>query len=246
MLSELLPYTLRVLPGLLLLAAAFWLARRVPEPLLRIVILILGFVLIRDAMTPVGFWHFGTTGGAPWLRFTDDPAVLVLFAAGTLLLTAGLLALAPDLRRLVRWGRPDPVTILLGIGGGLAVAAPALLLAVWTPVGQRGGAVAVGLLPVLLLFTLAGNLAEEVLFRGFLQGRLAQLVSVTRAALLSAVLFAGCHIFLSATVTDVGWLLLLFTLYEGLICAFLRAHRGVLPAALAHGLGIFLLASGLP
>jgi hypothetical protein len=46
-------------------------------------------------------------------------------------------------------------------------------------------------------------------------------------------------------VTDVGWPLLLFTLYEGLICAFLRMYRGVIPAACAHGVAIFLLGSGL-
>lgn len=45
--------------------------------------------------------------------------------------------------------------------------------------------------------------------------------------------------------TDVGWPLLAFTLWEGLICAFLRLRWGVIPAAIAHGLAIFLLSSGL-
>ena len=43
----------------------------------------------------------------------------------------------------------------------------------------------------------------------------------------------------------VGWPLLAFTLWEGLICAFLRMRRGVIPAAIAHGLAIFLLSCGL-
>jgi len=46
-------------------------------------------------------------------------------------------------------------------------------------------------------------------------------------------------------VTDAGPPLLLFTLYEGLICAFLRMHRGVVPAVIAHGLAIFLIGAGL-
>lgn len=58
-------------------------------------------------------------------------------------------------------------------------------------------------------------------------------------------LFAACHAFLATTVTDVGWPLLAFTLWEGLICAFLRLRWGVIPAAIAHGLAIFLLSSGL-
>ncbi|MFC7109047.1 hypothetical protein ACFQQB_56800 [Nonomuraea rubra] len=66
-----------------------------------------------------------------------------------------------------------------------------------------------------------------------------------RAALLSAALFAACHVFLASTVTAAGWPLLLFTLYEGLICAFLRLRSGVIAAALAHGTAIFLLASAL-
>ena len=66
-----------------------------------------------------------------------------------------------------------------------------------------------------------------------------------RAAVLSGLLFAACHVFLASTVTDVGPPLLAFALYEGLICAFLRMREGVIAAALAHGTAIFLLASGL-
>ncbi|MGW4793281.1 CPBP family glutamic-type intramembrane protease, partial [Nonomuraea sp. NPDC004297] len=129
-----------------------------------------------------------------------------------------------------------------GLGGGVLAAGPVLLLSTATPQAGRGGAVAVALLPVLLLFSLSGNLAEEVLFRGFLQGRLERHAGPVRAALLSALLFAACHAFLASTVTDVGWPLLAFTLYEGLICAFLRLRDGVIAAALAHGVAIFLLA----
>ncbi|MCG5219483.1 hypothetical protein [Streptosporangium sp. KLBMP 9127] len=55
---------------------------------------------------------------------------------------------------------------------------------------------------------------------------------------------SACHVFLASTVTVVGWQLLAFTLYEGLICAFLRLRSGVI-AALAHGIAIFLLAGAL-
>ncbi|WP_016696821.1 CPBP family intramembrane glutamic endopeptidase [Actinoalloteichus spitiensis] len=244
---EFLGYGARIGPGLLLVALCYWLTRSDRDPLLRIVLLILGFVLIRDAMTPAGFWTFGVVGGTvPWLRFTDDAAVLLVFGASTLLVTASVLRWAPDLRSLVRWGDLRPGTVALGLGGGVLAAAPVLLLSLAWPLEERGGHVAGTLLPALLFLALAGNLAEEVLFRGFLQGRLEQTFSPARSAVLSGVLFATCHVFLASTVTDVGWPLLAFTLLEGLICAYLRLRRGLAPAVLAHGTAIFLLASGLP
>ncbi|WP_223168068.1 CPBP family intramembrane glutamic endopeptidase [Nonomuraea sp. SYSU D8015] len=245
MLPDLLNYGARILPGLLLIGASFALARAERDPLLRILTLVFGFVLVRDAMTPLGFWRLGTAGEVPWLRFTDQAGVLLVFALGTVAATAGVLCLDGGLRSLVRWGRLTPVTLACGLGGGVLAAAPVLLLSLPTPLSERGGAVAVTLLPVLLLFSLAGNLAEEVLFRGLLQGRLEQHAGAVRAAVLSALLFAACHVFLASTVTDVGWPLLAFTLYEGLICAFLRLRSGVIAAALAHGTAIFLLAGAL-
>jgi membrane protease YdiL (CAAX protease family) len=244
-LPDLLAYGVRILPGLLLIGACFALTRAERDPLLRIMTLIFGFILIRDAMTPLGFWRLGAGGGVPWLRFTDQAGILLLFGLGTVALTAGVLRLDSGLRSLVRWGRFTPVTVVWGVGGGVLAVAPVLLLSLSTPLSARGGAVAVTLLPVLLLFSLAGNLAEEVLFRGFLQGRLEQHADAIRAALLSALLFAACHTSLASTVTDVGWPLLAFTLYEGLICAFLRLRSGVIAAALAHGIAIFLLAGAL-
>ena len=99
---------------------------------------------------------------------------------------------------------------------------------------------------MILFFCLAGNLFEEVLFRGLLQTRLAQAMSPVRAALLSGLLFAACHSFLASTVTDLGWPLLVFTAWEGLICAFLRLRHGLTPAVLTHGLAIAALATALP
>ncbi|MFI6541167.1 lysostaphin resistance A-like protein [Nonomuraea sp. NPDC050547] len=245
MLPDLLPYSVRILPGLLLIGGCFTLARGERDPLLRIVLLIFGFVLIRDAMTPIGFWRLGTTGVAPWLRLTDHAGVLLVFGVSTLGLTALILRLDRGLRAMVSWGRFNTATVGMGLGGGALAAAPVLLLSQLAPLSGRGGAVALSLLPALLFFCLAGNLAEEVLFRGFLQGRLETHSSPRRAAVLSALLFAACHAFLASTVTDVGWPLLAFTLYEGLICAYLRMRSGVIAAALAHGIAIFLLAGAL-
>ncbi|WP_308416834.1 CPBP family intramembrane glutamic endopeptidase [Streptomyces sp. AJS327] len=241
----LLDYAARVLPGLVLVAGCFLLAGPLRDPLARIALLIGGFVLVRDAMTPVGLWRVGTTESVPWLRMLADPALLLALGGGTLAATWAVLRADRRLSALVVWGRADLPTVACGLGGGLLAAAPVLALSATVPQGERGGAVAASILPVLAFFTLTGNLAEEVLFRGLLQGRLATEMSGAQAAVCSALAFAACHAFLASTVTDAGWPLLVFTLYEGLICAFLRLRRGVLAAALAHGSAIFLLAAAL-
>ncbi|ANY07326.1 hypothetical protein [Pseudonocardia sp. HH130630-07] len=97
-------YPLRLLPGTLVLGALFVVLGRAATPL-RIAVLVLGFVLVRDAMTPLGLWTMGVAPvGVPWLRFAPDPVVLVgLGLAGA----AGALAVASgprDLRGLVVWG----------------------------------------------------------------------------------------------------------------------------------------------
>ena len=86
---------------------------------------------------------------------------------------------------------------------------------------------------------------KEVLFRGYLQGMFELKTGPWRAALLSGLLFAAGHVFLSATVTDLGPLILLFTLYEGLVCSLVRMRHGVAASALTHGLAIFVLSAGL-
>jgi len=242
-LRDVLDYGARVLPGLVLIGVCYALARKGRDPMMRIMVLIFAFILIRDAMSPAGLWRFG--GPVPWLRFTDQAGIMLGLGAAALAATAALMRLEGDLRALVRWGRPGPAAAGLGLGGGVLAAAPVLAISAPVPITERGGTVALSLLPALLVFCLAGNLAEEVLFRGVLQGYLEPRLGAVRAALLSGLLFAACHVFLASTVTGAGWPLLAFTLWEGLICAFLRMRAGVLPAALAHGTAIFLLACGL-
>lgn len=65
------------------------------------------------------------------------------------------------------------------------------------------------------------------------------------AALASGVTFGLGHIFLALTVTGIGYPLLVFALYEGIIAAMIRMKFGVIPAAITHGMAIFFLASGL-
>jgi membrane protease YdiL (CAAX protease family) len=125
------------------------------------------------------------------------------------------------------------------------VVAPLAAIYQFTPLESRGGIVPLHMLPALLVFALSGNLMEESLFRGYVLGRLAQTMSLLAAGAASGVVFAFCHIFLALTVTDVGYPLLLFTLWEGVIAGVVGAKCGVLFSTITHGGAIFLLASGL-
>lgn len=243
----LLDYPLRILPGLTVLAAAFLMLGRC-APLLRIVVVLLGFVLLRDAMTPLGLWSLGTTpNGVVWLRFAPDPVVLIGFGASGVLLSLAVAFGPRDLRGLVVWGGLGPRALLHALGAAAVVLVPLVVLLRTVPLDERGGAVAVTLLPALVVLAFGGNLLEEVLFRGLLQGYLAGPLGYdpVRTVLLSGLLFASGHVFLASTVTDLGWPILAFTLAEGLACAWVRLRHGVLAATVTHGVVILVLASGI-
>jgi uncharacterized protein len=236
-------YFIRVAPGLVLGAVMLFLARR--EPRLRIVIYLALFTLLRDVMTPLGLWSFGPQGFF-WIRLSSDPWFLVHFGVSSLALTLALYYLDRENRPLVQWTRGKlPLGILWGIGGLGVVVAPLVAVYQATPIESRGGPVPVQNLPALLVFALLGNLLEELLFRGYVYGEFARKMTPIQAGIGSGIVFAFCHIFLAITVTGVGYPLLVFTLWEGIIAGIVGAKGGILPATLTHGGAIFLLSSGL-
>lgn len=241
----LLEYIQRITPGLILLTLT-WLALPKKPVISKLFILIFGFILMRDAMTPAGFWEFGAAGGMVWLRFIDDALILTILALTSLAVTLFILLINKRLNAyLLWWGKNKAISLVIGLIGAVIVTAPFLIMYMEVPIGERGGAVPAGLLLPLLVFALFGNFLEEVLFRGYIQGYFEKVTGPWRAALISGLLFAAGHIFLAATVTDLGAIILLFTLYEGLVCAFVRMKHGIIASALTHGLGIFILASGI-
>lgn len=200
---------------------------------------------MRDAMTPAGFWSFGITETTLWIRFIDD-ALILLILGGLSVITAFLLLQIKELRVLVRWGKVASwKTYLAGILGGVFVAVPFILLGTLVPIEERGGVVALSLVPTLLFMAFAGNFLEELIFRGFLQSHFEKITSSIRAAVLSGLMFAVAHVFLASTVTNLGWPLLVFVAIEGLVCAFVYRKCGLISASTVHGLAIFMLASGL-
>ena len=239
-------YPLRLLPGLLVLGVTFVLLGRSAPPL-RIVVLLLGFVLVRDAMTPLGLWSPGVApNGVMWLRFAPDPVVLIGLGA-TGVLAALAIAYGPrDLRGLTVWGGLGPRALITALGAAAVLLVPLVALLRTIPLEDRGGAVPLALLPALAVLAFGGNLMEEVLFRGLLQGYLAGPLGYGpgRVVLLSGLLFAVGHVFLASTVTDLGWPVLAFTLAEGLLCAWVRYAHGVLAATVTHGTVIAVLVCG--
>ena len=235
-LSLLIDYGIYLLPGLCLCALWFWLTPKT-QPGLRIVILLLTFVLMRDVMIPLRLWSLS---GGVQIGFISNPLVLATLGVLSLAIIAALARIAPELWKLVVWRKGNLAAgLALGIAAGCAIGVP-LRLYQGTDVGELAGYWPWLLGMVVLAY--GGNALEEVLFRGFLQGHLEQHTCALRAALISAIAFAACHSFLALSVTRIGWPILLFTLVEGLVCTLVRMRYGVSAAVAAHGTAIVLIA----
>ncbi|TVR66181.1 MAG: CPBP family intramembrane metalloprotease [Spirochaetaceae bacterium] len=260
-------YLIRVLPGLTVLTMTFLAVR--PSRIVRVGLYLLAFVLLRDAMTPLGLWRFGAYRGIFWIRLSDDPWFLVIFGMAALVISLAILTLDRGNRGVVHlFSRGTAAGVAAGVTGALLVVAPLWWLYRTIPVHLRGGGVTQHLIPAILVFALLGNFMEELLFRGYVLGYLQtrrrrqhprhqsrhQLrhqrhrrygTALITPGVQSGVVFALCHIFLAGTVSDIGVPLLLFALWEGIIAGVVGERYGVIPATLTHGGAIFLLSSGL-
>lgn len=233
-------YSTYLAPGVLLFGLWFALT---PKSLtaLRLLILLMAFVLMRDVMTPLGLWSLGSE---VQLGFTANAFVLAVLGGVSVLLIAVLMRVAPDLSALIVWSRgPRGVGLVVGLAVGSLIGMPLRFY-------QNIDASAIPgywvWLPGMVVLAYGANALEEVLFRGFLQGYLEQHAAPLRAALISGVAFAACHGFLALSVTQLGWPVLLFTLLEGLACALVRMRYGMLAATLTHGTAIPLIAVPQP
>ncbi len=236
-------YVFRVLPAFIPIALVFFILK--PRAAGRVVIYIMVFILLRDTMTPLGLWRLGREGFF-WLRFTEDPIFLLLFgAAGAVMMTA-LIRLDRENRRHIRFFRGHKGTgVLLGLSAALIIVLPFIFPYSSVSLSARGGTVAPRLLMPIAVIALGGNFLEEGLFRGYVLGYLQERFSPLIAAAGSGILFSFCHMFLAITVSDAGLPVIIFTLWEGCIAGLVGVRRGLIPAALAHGGAVFLLAAGL-
>lgn len=213
------------------------------------------FAVVRDTFTPLGLWVIETHPEFV-LRLPNDSVVLTALTLGSVLLVTATLKLDSNLASQVAWirktddrGLDHQVAIIsavaAGFAGALIVALPLFLL-------TRGALpinapIVTAPWPLLLVFSLAGNCYEELLFRGFFQECLQRLprISIAHASLTSAAAFSFAHSSLATATTDSGAPLLLFCLWEGYVAARLYASFGLVAAALAHGGGIFLISGAV-
>lgn len=165
---EILNYSLRIAPGLILLCLTYALLPK-KDKIIKIFLLLFGFILIRDAMTPMGFWRFGVTDNVIWLRFADNETTLYTLGLTSLLLTWGIIYFNPRLKEYLVWfGQSKGISLCVGLLGAVAVITPFWFMYHGMPMDQRGGVPENSMLP-LLCIALLGNFMEEVLFRGYLQ-----------------------------------------------------------------------------
>lgn len=240
-LQSLIDYILRVLPALAVTGLFWWMVR--PDQKLRVGIYVLLFILFRDAMTGAGLWSFGTEGGF-WIRLSDSKLVLLLLGSFSILVVFALWKFDIENRKWVLWRKNNPVLgVLSGLGAAVLIFLPVWLANHFGPSLVPSKPI-LELLPYLLFFALCGNLYEEFLFRGYIRGMAEERFGWVRASFLSGITFAFFHIYLATTVSSVGAPLLLFTLWEGVICGFLASRWGILSSTIAHGTAIWLLASG--
>lgn len=237
-------YVLYILPGLILIAVFFITVK--PNPNLRIIAYIFTFVLLRDALTPLGLWRLGSNGVYLWIRLSEDPLFLILFGVFSLIIVSTLYFFDQENRNHLVWFHGNKwMGVVVGVVGCMMVILPFLIIYQGIDMSLRGGPVSATLILPILIFAMFGNLLEEGLFRGYVLGFLKTRNKPMIAGLNSGLIFAFCHIFLALTVTSIGLPLLLFTLWEGVIAGLVGTKYGIIPATLTHGGAIFFLSSGL-
>jgi membrane protease YdiL (CAAX protease family) len=239
-------FFLKITPAMILAVALFLFLRKA-HPLFHLVIFTTYFIFGRDAMTALGLWSLGDEGFL-WIRWSDDPMALLLLGTTSIGIVILMQAISPDLGKLIKWFEGNKlIGSLVGIAGAVVIFLPWIFIYRGVPIESRGGLVPLSVLPFILWVCLAGNLNEEVLFRGYLYGWLTEKEEIKPvvAAVITGVFFAFGHTFLAYNVTDVGISVLIYALWEGVIAGLVRSKYGVIPATLTHGLAVFLLTSGL-
>ncbi|QQS29242.1 MAG: CPBP family intramembrane metalloprotease [Sphingobacteriales bacterium] len=239
-------YFLRTLPSLII-GLAFILLLGKQHLIIRIFSYILLFIVMRDVMTPLNIWDFGTEG-IFWLRTVDNPVFLLLISGLSIILIVVVNKLDKEASEVYVFRKMSYIKAIgTGLIGAAIILVPMFLIYQFVPMEQRGGTVnnsSVFLLS-LLVFCVSVNFLEESIYRGYFQGYIEQFFSPAKSAVLSGLLFSFSHIFLATTVTNAGWGVLAFTAFEGIIAGLIRSKAGVLASTITHGVAIFFLCSGL-
>jgi membrane protease YdiL (CAAX protease family) len=252
------------------------------------------FACSRDALVPAGLWTIATMPQLH-TAFTCRNCTLWFLASMSSLTSLWLLqaepALAPFLQSLSQ--PPTPFACFAGIASAVAIVGICAVVqgaaSGWVLVARCHGCRAVGSTALtevwrvvgsaaksvttlasfrgvtLLVFSVSGNMYEEVLFRAYWVNRVASRVGPVTGVAVSTLVFATMHVFLGYSLAAagaarlesgatnsgrparpaalVGLQVQAFTLLEGLVCGIVFVQFGLFPAALTHGLAIFFLSA---
>ena len=104
--------------------------------LFRVFLLILGLILLRDTMTPVGLWEFGVTGNTMWLRFINSGFILLVLAVTSLIAVWGIVKWLE--LKLIWFKTIDKMQAILAV---VIVVVPFMIPYFSLPIEERGGTV---------------------------------------------------------------------------------------------------------
>lgn len=100
--EQLLEYGIRIFPGLFILSISYFLLPK-KERIIKMFLLLFGFILMRDTMTPLGFWEFGFANNTLKLRFINDPLILLVLGFTSLVVCLVLYRVDENLKRNLKW-----------------------------------------------------------------------------------------------------------------------------------------------
>ncbi len=197
------------------------------------------FIFARDAMIPTGLW---TITRDMQMKFTNDAPALIIIALLSLFCACLMYVVNKTYTPVTLFRSAPIISICAGVIISLIICFPVYLLRKLQAVDQIQSDLGAGLVIANLGICLAGNITEEILYRSFLASYFKSIgISATRSMLLQASTFSVCHIYLAFVLTKSGLPVIVFTFYEGLLCAYLEHWHGLVSSSLAHGLAIFLI-----
>ena len=210
---------------------------------LRLAAQIFAFIFVRDAMISTRMWTITPDFS---LTFIDDAESLFLVSLSSIFMASMIYYTNKDSAKIILFRQSTRSCLRAGIMTSLLIYVPVYFLKNNMGAARETISYDYPLLCGNLALTLCGNLVEELLFRSCLASYLKKMdVMELHSALLQASAFAIYHMYLAYMVTSCGWLLLVFTFWEGLVCALLQQRYGLVSATLAHGLAIFYITINL-
>ena len=209
---------------------------------LRLAAQIFSFIFVRDSMISTRMWTIQTDFT---LAFLDDATSLFLVSISSVVMAGMIYITSKKSASIVLFRTSPAVCFQTGILASFLVYSPVYFLKnhLGTPSTTINDFY---LLLGNLSLALCGNLVEEMLFRSCLASYLKNYgITPYRSAFLQAYAFALFHLYLAYIVTNCGALLIVFTFWEGFICAVLQHRYGLLSSTLAHGLAIFYITANV-